>query len=122
MANRAFAGQAEQELATFAAVSGRVLPEPETTALRDALNQSLQAIVAGVSLTQVQAGRLGAFERRRRRARHYLIVAPNHRALSTTSADVGLGGEATILGSVLDDAFAPKPAVHQANGSWRNRR
>jgi hypothetical protein len=46
-----FAGQVEQELATFETVTGRVLPKPETTALRDALNQSLQAIVAGVSLT-----------------------------------------------------------------------
>jgi hypothetical protein len=46
-----FAGQVEQELATFQTVTGRVLPEPEATALRDALNQSLQAIVTGVSLT-----------------------------------------------------------------------
>jgi hypothetical protein len=46
-----FAGQVEPELATFVTVTGRVLPKPETTALRDALNQSLQAIVAGVSLT-----------------------------------------------------------------------
>jgi hypothetical protein len=46
-----FSGQVEQELATFEAVTGRVLLEPEITALRDALNQSLQAIVAGVSLT-----------------------------------------------------------------------
>jgi hypothetical protein len=46
-----FAGQVEQELATFETVTGRVLPKPETTALRDALNHSLQAIVAGVSLT-----------------------------------------------------------------------
>jgi len=46
-----FVGQVNQELATFAAVTGRVLPEAEATALRDALNQSLQAILAGVSLT-----------------------------------------------------------------------
>ena len=46
-----FVGQAEQERATFKTVTGRVLPEAEATALRDALNQSLQAIVAGVSLT-----------------------------------------------------------------------
>jgi hypothetical protein len=46
-----FAGQVEQELATFETATGRVLPKPEATALRDALNQSLQAIVAGVSLT-----------------------------------------------------------------------
>jgi hypothetical protein len=47
----AFVGQVEQELATFKAVTGRVLLEAESTALRDALNESLQAIVAGVSLT-----------------------------------------------------------------------
>jgi hypothetical protein len=47
----AFVGQVEQELATFKTVSGRVLLEAEETALRDALNQALQAIVAGVSLT-----------------------------------------------------------------------
>jgi len=46
-----FVGQVDQELATFEAVTGRVLPEAEATALRDALNQSLQAILAGVSLT-----------------------------------------------------------------------
>jgi hypothetical protein len=46
-----FAGQVEQELATFETVTRRALPKPETTALRDALNQFLQAIVAGVSLT-----------------------------------------------------------------------
>jgi len=46
-----FVGQVEQELATFKTVTGRVLPEAEATALRDVLNQSLQAIVAGVSLT-----------------------------------------------------------------------
>ena len=46
-----FVGQVNQELATFAAVTGRALPEAEATALRDALNQSLQAILAGVSLT-----------------------------------------------------------------------
>ena len=46
-----FVGQVEQELATFKTVTGRDLQESEATALRDALNQSLQAIVAGVSLT-----------------------------------------------------------------------
>ena len=46
-----FVGQVVQELATFKTVTGRVLPEAEATALRDVLNQSLQAIVAGVSLT-----------------------------------------------------------------------
>jgi hypothetical protein len=46
-----FVGQVEQELATFKTVTGRVLLEAEATALRDVLNQSLQAIVAGVSLT-----------------------------------------------------------------------
>jgi hypothetical protein len=46
-----FAGQVEQELTTFERVTGQVLPKPEATALRDALNHSLQAIVAGVSLT-----------------------------------------------------------------------
>jgi hypothetical protein len=46
-----FVGQVEQELATFKTVTGRGLLEGEATALRDALNQSLQAIVAGVSLT-----------------------------------------------------------------------
>jgi hypothetical protein len=45
-----FVGQAEQELATFKTVTGRVLLEAEATALHDVLNQSLQAIVAGVSL------------------------------------------------------------------------
>jgi len=46
-----FVGQVDLELATFAAVAGRVLSDAEATTLRDALNQSLQAIVAGVSLT-----------------------------------------------------------------------
>ena len=46
-----FVGQVDQELATFEAVTGRILPEADRTALRDALNQSLQAIIAGVSLT-----------------------------------------------------------------------
>jgi hypothetical protein len=46
-----FAGQVEQELATFERVTGRVLSKPDVKALRDALSQSLQAIVAGVSLT-----------------------------------------------------------------------
>jgi hypothetical protein len=46
-----FVGQVEQELATFKTVTGRDLQESEATALRDALNHSLQAIVAGVSLT-----------------------------------------------------------------------
>ena len=45
------AGQVEQELATFETVTGRVLPQPERTAVRDALDRSLQAIVSGVSLT-----------------------------------------------------------------------
>jgi hypothetical protein len=46
-----FVGQVDQELATFEAVTARVLPEAEATALRETLNQSLQAIVAGISLT-----------------------------------------------------------------------
>ena len=46
-----FVGQVDQELATFEGVTGRSLPEADRTALRDALNQSLQAIIAGVSLT-----------------------------------------------------------------------
>ena len=45
------AGQVEQELATFETVTGRLLPKPETTTLRDTLAQSLQAIVVGVSLS-----------------------------------------------------------------------
>jgi len=46
-----FVGQVEQKLATFETVTGRVLLEAEATALRDVLNQSWQAIVAGVLLT-----------------------------------------------------------------------
>jgi hypothetical protein len=46
-----FVGQVEQELATFETVTGRALSKLEIDPLRDALNQSLQAIIAGVSLT-----------------------------------------------------------------------
>jgi hypothetical protein len=53
-----FVGQVEQELATFGTVTGRVLPETEAATLRDTLTQSLQAIVAGVSLTHPSFGQL----------------------------------------------------------------
>jgi hypothetical protein len=46
-----FVGQVEQELATFQTVTGRILDEPQATALRDALSQSMRAIWAEVALT-----------------------------------------------------------------------
>jgi hypothetical protein len=46
-----FVGQVEQELATFQNVAGCRLAEPETTALREALTQSMRAIFAEVALT-----------------------------------------------------------------------
>jgi len=46
-----FVGQVDQELATFQTVTGRILAEPEVTALRDALYQSMRTIWAEVSLT-----------------------------------------------------------------------
>ncbi len=46
-----FVGQVDQELATFQTVTSRVLAEPEATALRDALYQSMQAIWTEVALT-----------------------------------------------------------------------
>jgi hypothetical protein len=46
-----FVGQVEQELATFQSVTGRRLADLETTALREALTQSLRAIFAEVALT-----------------------------------------------------------------------
>lgn len=46
-----FVGQVDQELATFQTVTGRTRAEPEATALRDALYQSMQAIWAEVALT-----------------------------------------------------------------------
>ena len=46
-----FVGQVEQELATFQSVAGRRLAEPEATALREALSQSMRAIWAEVALT-----------------------------------------------------------------------
>jgi hypothetical protein len=44
-------GQVDQEIATLQQVTGRTLPEAEATTLRDTLYHSLQAIIAGVSLT-----------------------------------------------------------------------
>jgi hypothetical protein len=44
-------GQVDQEIATLQQVTGRTLTEAEATALRDTLYRSLQAIIAGVSLT-----------------------------------------------------------------------
>jgi hypothetical protein len=49
--DQAFAGQVDQELATFQSVTGRLLAEPDATALREALFQSLQAIFVEVGLT-----------------------------------------------------------------------
>jgi hypothetical protein len=46
-----FIGQVDQELATFQTVTGCLLAEPEATALRDALYQSMQGIWAEVALT-----------------------------------------------------------------------
>jgi hypothetical protein len=46
-----FVGQVDQELATFQNVTGRTLAEPEATALREALSQSMRAIWAEVALT-----------------------------------------------------------------------
>jgi hypothetical protein len=46
-----FVGQVEQELETFQRVTGRRLAEPDTTALREALTQSMRAIFAEVALT-----------------------------------------------------------------------
>lgn len=46
-----FIGQVEQEMATLQAVTGRILTEPDATALRDALQGSMQAIWAEVAMT-----------------------------------------------------------------------
>ncbi len=51
LVDETFVGQVDQELATFQTVTGRVLAEPEATALRDSLYQSMQAIWAEVALT-----------------------------------------------------------------------
>ena len=51
LADEVFVGQVEQELATFQSVTGCILAEPEATALRDALYQSMCTIWAEVSLT-----------------------------------------------------------------------
>jgi hypothetical protein len=44
-------GQVAQEIATLQQVTGRVLTEAAATPLRDTLYHSLQAVIAGVSLT-----------------------------------------------------------------------
>ena len=49
--DEAFVGQVAHELATFQSLTGRILAEPEATALREALYQSLGAIFAEVGLT-----------------------------------------------------------------------
>ena len=49
--DNAFRGQAEQELETLECVTGRVLPDPQRTALRDALHGSLRAILAEVGMS-----------------------------------------------------------------------
>jgi hypothetical protein len=51
LVDETFVGQVEQELATFQSVTGRHLAEPEATALREALSQSMRAIWAEVALT-----------------------------------------------------------------------
>src|SRR5262249_53167403 len=51
LVHETFVGQVEQELATFRSVTGRRLAEPEMTALREALSQSMRAIWAEVALT-----------------------------------------------------------------------
>jgi hypothetical protein len=49
--DHAFRGQAEQEIETLECVTGRVLPDAQRTALRDALHGSLRAILAEVGMS-----------------------------------------------------------------------
>jgi hypothetical protein len=51
LVDETFVGQVEQELATFQRVTDRRLAEPEATALREALSQSMRAIFFEVALT-----------------------------------------------------------------------
>ncbi len=51
LVDETFVGQVEQELKTFQSVTGRILTESESTALREALCRSMRAIWAEVSLT-----------------------------------------------------------------------
>jgi hypothetical protein len=51
LVDETFVGQVEQELTTFQHVTGRRLAEAETTALREALSQSMRAIFFEVALT-----------------------------------------------------------------------
>jgi hypothetical protein len=51
LVDETFVGQVAQELATFQDVTDHLLAEPEMTALREALSQSMRAIWAEVAFT-----------------------------------------------------------------------